>query len=92
MNMIVSHTIVAYVTSKNKNKFVDFDVNSNVDFGFINVSLIGENVPLIGKRDSKGRMNILDKEIQFCFDSYIACNFYRVKSLDIGLCHGTSLK
>lgn len=84
--MIVSHTSLAYVTNKNKIKFVDFVVNSNADFVSMNIFL------LIGERDSKERMSILDKEIQLCFDSYLEYNFYRVKSLDIRLCHGTSLK
>lgn len=37
--MIVSHTNLAYVTSKNKIQFVDLDVNSNADFVFMNVFL-----------------------------------------------------
>lgn len=47
---------------------------------------------LIGERDSKERMSILDKEIQLCFDSYLEYNFYKVKSMSICLCHGASLK
>lgn len=39
MNMIVSHTSLAYVTNKKKIKFVDFDVNSKPDFVSINVFL-----------------------------------------------------
>lgn len=37
--MTVSHTSLADVTSKNKIQFVDFDVNSDGDFVFMNVFL-----------------------------------------------------
>lgn len=46
MNMIVTDTSLAYVISKNKIQFVDFDANSNAHFVFMFFSLIGE-------RDSK---------------------------------------
>lgn len=47
---------------------------------------------VIGERDSKERMSILGKKIGYGFDSDLEYKFYRVKTLDICLCHGTSLK
>lgn len=39
MNMIVSHTSLAYVISKTKTKLVDFDVNSDADLVLMSVFL-----------------------------------------------------